>query len=151
MFDPWMVNDKQGENAHDLAFSNFLALDSFDRFDVPESMLDALPDAISMPTDGTFDWSGCIDPSFCLLPDPDFEPVPDPGNGFGQPAADEQSLKDLILLLSNKLGELERGMESRLAQMEENIGQRLTKVEEAKETQDTELVIAVSLDKHRLY
>ncbi|KAB2099604.1 hypothetical protein AG0111_0g12079 [Alternaria gaisen] len=138
MSGPWSTSTQQVENPLDSTLSGYLSFDPLDHLDPVEPVLYITPDALSMPSDTTFDWSSGIDPTLLLLSEPDdFVLEPPPGNDStsGKPAVDEQSLREAILQLGHS-------MEARLAQIEDRIGvmdQRLTKVEEAKETQDIEI------------
>jgi len=131
MSSSWPESQQAGMESLDQTLTDF----TFDFLD----QLEPMPDT-TLPSDTTFDWSTGINPSLCLLHNPDDFVIESPagcGNTSAQLSADEQSLKEVISQLGNRVDQLERGM----AQMEENIGgmyQRLRKVEEAKEIHDDE-------------
>jgi hypothetical protein len=141
MSSAWSDSKHEGIEPLDPTISDFFTFDFLDQLEPLKPTVNAMPDT-TLPSDTTFDWSTCIDPSFCLLPNPyDFESSAGSDNTSRQLSADEQSLKETISQLENRVDQLERGIEARLAQIEENIGsmgQRLMKYEEAKEIHDAE-------------
>jgi len=145
---PWPDCKQEGVNLLDSTLSNFLSFDFSDQLEPIEPVVDAIPDTTTIPSDTTFDWSNGIDPSLCQWqwPNPGSIVIESPAGSdstSGEVSKDEQSLKQTILQLANRLDRLEQGVEARLSEIEANIGdmgQRLMKAEEAKETHDAEYV-----------